>query len=111
MAGMLRLHLVLDLCTPLIRDGRLTREQYESVNMAAIVATANREPDWWDEALVAVGTFIGEDGVAMKARAARVIATSDAIRYTQIGNPEKIVIKSRALLRHAGYDFPDANQA
>ena len=72
--------------------------------MRAIIATTNRKPNWWDEALNRIGELFQEDTKALNERAARVIATSDVIRYAQLGNPEKIVIKSRALLRARGYD-------
>jgi hypothetical protein len=104
MSGMLRLQLVYDLVMPLLMEGRISASDYEEINMRAIMATANRSPNWWDDALKRLGELIGEDGEALDKRAARVIATSDVIRYTQLGNPEKIVIKSRALLRAMGYD-------
>jgi CHAT domain len=104
MSGMLRLQLVYDLVMPLSMEGEIDEKEYKEISMRAVIATTNRDPNWWDDALDRVGDLIGEDREALKERAARVIATSDAIRYTQLGNPEKIVIKSRALLRAMEYD-------
>ena len=89
---------------PLAMKGEIDEKEYKEISMRAVIATTNRDPNWWDDALNRVGDLIGEDNKALETRAARVIATSDAIRYTQLGNPEKIVIKSRALLRAMGYD-------
>jgi hypothetical protein len=104
MSGMLRLQLVYDLVMPLAMKGEIDEKEYKEIGMRAVIATTNRDPNWWDDALNRVGDLIGEDNKALETRAARVIATSDVIRYTQLGNPEKIVIKSRALLRAMGYD-------
>jgi hypothetical protein len=106
MAGMFRLQLVFDLLMPLLKAGKLTFAQYSALNMAAIVATTNQDSDWWNDTLRALGPIIGENDAALAQRSARTIATSDAIRYTQVGNPELIVIKSIALLAEVGYD-PD----
>jgi hypothetical protein len=105
MAGMLRLQVVFDLAMPLLSEGRLSFEQYQEINLKAIQATANREPGWWDETLRRVGSFLNLDASAIDALGRKVIATSDAIRYTQVGNPERIVIKSAMLLRAMGYDM------
>lgn len=104
MAGMLRLHLVFDLLRPLVQQGLINFAQYEEVNMAAILATTNQEEEWWSEALRRAGEFLGMDEADTMDLGKRTIAASDAIRYVQIGNPELIVIKSRALLREVGYD-------
>jgi hypothetical protein len=63
-----------------------------------------RKPDWWDETLKRVGSYLNLHIDAVESLGRKVIATSDAIRYTQVGNPERIVIKSAALLRAVGYD-------
>ena len=107
MAGMFRLQLVFDLLMPLLNAGKISIEQYSALNMAAVVATTNQDPDWWDDTLRALGPILGEDDAALARRSTRVIATSDAIRYTQVGSPELIVIKSVALLAEVGYDPND----
>ena len=107
MAGMFRLQLVFDLLMPLLKAGTITFEQYSAMNIAAIVATTNQDPHWWDDTLSALGQILGESDAALARRSTRVIATSDAIRYTQVGNPELIVIKSIALLAEVGYDPDD----
>jgi hypothetical protein len=107
MAGMFRLQLVYDLIFPLLTAGKLTFAQYSEMNVAAIVATTNHDPDWWDATLASLGRHLGEDRAAIAERATRAIATSDAIRYTQIGNPELVVIKSIALFEEEGYDPRD----
>jgi hypothetical protein len=92
------------LLTPLLIEEKISHAEYSKISMRAIIATTNREPNWWDEALARLGGLINKDTKALNERAARVIATSDAIRYTQLGNPEKIVIKPRALLKAMGYE-------
>ncbi|ESY22458.1 MULTISPECIES: CHAT domain-containing protein [unclassified Mesorhizobium] len=104
MAGMLRLQLVYDLLMPLVDQRLLIKQQYRDITMQAIFATANREPDWWDEALNSVGSILRLDAAALDSLGRKVVATSDAVRYTQVGNPERIVIKSKALLQEVGYD-------
>jgi hypothetical protein len=111
MGGMLRLHLLLDLLQPLIERGAITTGQYSEINMAAIVATANQDEEWWEGALRRLGAVLDTSDEAMEAIGRATIATSDAIRYVQIGNPELIVIKSRALLRAAGYDVPERKES
>ncbi|MET3352300.1 UNVERIFIED_ORG: hypothetical protein ABID33_000183 [Xanthobacter viscosus] len=104
MGGMFRLLLVYDLIFPLLTAGKLTFAQYSELNMAAIIATTNQDPNWWDATLTSLGEHLSEDSGTIAKRAARTVASSDAIRYTQVGNPELIVIKSIALLEEVGYD-------
>lgn len=104
MAGMLRLHLILDLIAPLLQRGVITSAQYREINMEAISATTNHDEAWWENALARVSAILGLDKGASAALGRETIASSDAIRYVQIGNPELIVIKSRELLRDEGFD-------
>jgi hypothetical protein len=107
MAGMLRLQVIYDLLMPLVEQGKLTLPDYQQINFQAINETTNREPDWWDDALAEVQSLLGLSDEAVAALGRETIATSDAIRYAQIGNPEKIVIKSEALLHAVGYDMDE----
>ena len=50
MSGMLRLQLVYDLVMPLSTEGKISAEDYKEINMRAILATTNRDPNWWDDA-------------------------------------------------------------
>ncbi|RWO41382.1 CHAT domain-containing protein [Mesorhizobium sp.] len=108
MAGMLRLQVVYDLLMPLLVERRLSKQQYADINTQAIHATTNQEPDWWDDALKRVGSILNLDADGISALGRKVVATSDAIRYTQVGNPERIVIKSAELLRAVGYNIEDS---
>lgn len=107
MGGMLRLHLLFDLLQPQIERGAITSDQYAQINLAAIIATAHQEEGWWEGALHSLGALLDISDEAVEAMGRDTIARSDAIRYVQIGNPELIVFKSRALLRAAGYDVAD----
>ncbi|MBB5708367.1 CHAT domain-containing protein [Sphingopyxis panaciterrulae] len=104
-AGMLRLHLILDLISPLLKAGSITSANYHDINVRAITATTNREDNWWDDALHSVAAILGLEPERAAEMGREVIAASDAIRYIQLGNPELIVIKSKALLRDEGYDI------
>jgi hypothetical protein len=61
MSGMLRLQLVHDLVMPLSTAGKICAADYRDIDTQAIIATTNREPNWWNEALNRQGGLISED--------------------------------------------------
>ena len=99
--------------TPLLIEEKISHAEYSKISMRAIIATTNREPNWWDEALARLGGLINKDTKALNERAARVIATTDAIRYTQPGGTVTTrvqVARERVLLtvEDNGPGIPDA---
>lgn len=90
--GLLRMHLLSDLLMAL-RDKKLIDDaQYQRIGSYGNGAINSLDPTWLDHIKKVIIRETGMGPGELDRRIRRTIATSDAIRYTHIGNPETIVI-------------------
>jgi len=90
--GLLRMHLLSDLIMALRDKGLIDDEQYLRVGSYGNGAINSGDRNWLEHIRKAIIRETGIGRGELDRRIKRVIATSDAIRYTHIGNPETIVI-------------------
>lgn len=92
--GMLRMQLVTDILRPLLVEGKVSAADYATIHLEANIrahVSGRAALDYLEDELVRLGIY---DTATFKRAARLAIATSDTIRYAQMGNPETIIIGS-----------------
>ena len=112
-SGMLRMAHVSEAAWRLNRATRMELSEYElsQVQMAANVAINARQPDWHRTFVTALSTVSGRDTRELERGLQRHYGLTDALKYVQLGNPERLIIVkehpgqtfSRGLERRAGH--------
>jgi hypothetical protein len=90
--GLLRMHLLSDLIMALRSRNLIDDTQYQRIGTYGNGAINSLDPTWLEQIKKAIMSETGMGPGELDRRIKRTIATSDAIRYTHIGNPETIVI-------------------
>jgi hypothetical protein len=91
-SGMLRMQLLTDLLQTFVDDGRMTEEQMAKVHERGNHYINLLDPDWFEAAIAACAEETALDADLVRTRFKQAIATSDAIRYVQLGSPESLIL-------------------
>jgi uncharacterized membrane protein YfbV (UPF0208 family) len=84
-AGMLRMTVATEIINELVGvHGAIQTRQRANIDINS------RRTDWFERLVENLAPEIGEEPTRVRKRALAAIARSDAIRYTHIGNPERI---------------------
>lgn len=97
-SGMLRMQLLTDLLAPFVDDGTMSEERMRALHARGNHAINLLDPDWYDVVVDAVSAETGMNIVDVRARFRDAIATSDAVRYVQLGNPETVILDDQGRL-------------
>lgn len=94
-SGMLRITLVTEILHEIV--GMPATELWNREDVRELHARSNSRInsgrlDWYDLFLSDLAKFLNQNESAIRCRASRIIARSEAIRYIQLGNPEMIRI-------------------
>jgi len=91
-SGMQRMFLASEILNALGGPPDVEGSPRHSLQLQANVHINSYEPDWFDKLLTGIAEHRNERLGDVARRAARAIATSEAIRYIQLGHPENILI-------------------
>lgn len=90
--GLQRMHLLSDLIMALRRKQLIDNDQYQRIGTYGNYAINSLNPHWLERIKEAIIHETGMRPGELERRIRTIIATSDAVRYAQIGNPETIII-------------------
>ncbi len=95
-SGMLRMLLATEVIVALV--GKPDTEEFKELQGAANNEINSRNSDWFNKLIDRVANFRKVDRATAERLVQDVVARSDAIRYTQLGNPENILISDDTIL-------------
>lgn len=99
MAGVLRLSLAKDVLDHLTRRGVLPDESDRAIFRGVLRSVLDADSDWFETMMEAVASAaVPHHGRDLAGDAQAGIARSEAIRYIQLGRPERITVGTRELL-------------
>jgi hypothetical protein len=104
MAGVLRLTLARDLIDHMVRRGVVAEEAGRGLFSSALLAMVKDAPRWLEAMRAEVEDARAGAGDTFDKEVLPAVARSEAIRYVQLGTPERITVGSRPLL-HAIFPF------
>jgi hypothetical protein len=91
-SGMQRMFLASEILNALIGPPDVEGSPRQTWQLQANIHINSYEPDWFDKLLAGIAEHRNEKLGDVARRAVRAIATSEAIRYIQLGHPENILI-------------------
>jgi len=91
-SGMQRMFLASETLNALVGPPDVEGSPRQNLQLQANVHINSYEPDWFDKLLAGIAEHRNEKLGDVARRAARAVATSEAIRYIQLGHPENILI-------------------
>lgn len=97
--GMLRMSLATEIISELA--GEPGTDVYNELQGKANVEINGLDPRWFDRLIERLAVLRGLDVSAVRPLVLAAIAKSDTIRYTQLGNPETIVLSDELLIDNA----------
>jgi hypothetical protein len=96
--GALRMQLVAETVAALVECGLIPVKAAHDLQLQGNIAINRPDPDWI-EAFAAEAQKVGGFSLeAWNAAFSEIVATSDAIRYVHVGNPESILITNQTVL-------------
>lgn len=98
-SGMLRMSLATEIIIELA--GEPGTEIYDELQGKANVEINGLDPGWFDKLIERLAIVRGLDIIATRHLVLAAIAKSDTIRYSQLGNPETIVLSDEILIENA----------
>jgi hypothetical protein len=97
-SGMLRMQLLTDLLNPFVDDHSISVKQMRKIHASGNAAINLLDPEWFEDLINAVAVETGIDIRDVRTRFRNAIATSEAIRYVQLGSPESVILDDQARL-------------
>lgn len=95
--GALRMQLASDICYGLKAKGLITNEQTEELQLSANIDLNPHRMDWLTRLASRCQEAGGFDQARWKTLFDDILAASDVIRYTHLGNPENIILSEPAV--------------
>lgn len=97
-SGMLRMCLVSEIIVALV--GAPSSDEYKELQKHANYEINGGDPEWFDKLIMRIAAIRQIEVEAAEILAQEVVARSDAVRYTQLGNPESLVLSDDTVAEH-----------
>ncbi|MBY3330373.1 CHAT domain-containing protein [Rhizobium laguerreae] len=95
-SGMLRMCLATEVIIELVAPpGHPAYNEFQS---QANIEINGRDPEWFNKLIDRIASFRNLDRESAERLVQRAVSLADAIRYTQIGNPESIIVSGEELV-------------